>query len=108
MITAICIVSASELALAKPDFTYEWAESNTKELNELLYQFGMDITQAIEAQEGLDHRNRMNKIVNCTRWVGHERTDKDWINSGNASKEAKDKATGNRLIEDLYRSRGHY
>lgn len=108
MITAICIVSASELALVKPDFTYDWAEANNKEFNELLFQFGIDTKQSIEVQEGLDHRNRMNNIVNCTRWVGHERTDKEWIESGNASREAKDKSTGNRLIEDLYRSRGHF
>lgn len=35
------------------------------------------------------HRNRSGDIVTCDRYVGWERTDKEWINSGNASEMAK-------------------
>lgn len=106
MITALCIISASEIQLAKPDFTYEWTETNKKEFDQILYEFGMDTTQQIERQENIQHVNRMNKVVVCDRWVGYERTDKEWINSGYASKAAKDKASNNKLLEDLYRSKG--
>lgn len=108
MIVALCIVSASEIALAKPDFTYEWAEKNKKEFDEILSQFGMDVTQSIELQPEIQHKNRMNQVVICDRWVGYERTDFEWINSGYATKEAKDKASNNRLLNDLYRMRGNY
>ena len=38
---------------------------------------------------------------------GYERTDKEWIESGYASREAKDKASNNRLLNDLYRMKGY-
>jgi hypothetical protein len=47
----------------------------------------------------------MNQVVTCDRWLGEERQDSDWINSGYASREARDKYSGNRILEDLYRSR---
>ncbi len=39
-------------------------------------------------------------------WFGSERLCEEWLNSGYASKEAKDKAKGSRLLDELYRSRG--
>lgn len=108
MIIALCIVSASEIALAMPEFTYQWAEENRDKFLDVLHNFGMDTKQAIEVQSEVQHRNRMGGIVICDRWVGYERTDKEWIDSGYASREAKDKASGNRLIQDLYKHRGHF
>ena len=107
MITAICIVSASELALINPTFTYEWADKNKESFDNLLFNLGIDLTQPIERQEEVLHKNRMNKVVQCDRWVGYERVDQEWLQSGHASREAKDKASNNKLLADLYRSRGH-
>jgi len=105
-IIALCIVSASEIALVKPDFSYQWADENKKEFDEMLYQLGMDMQAPIERQETVQHKNRLEQVVICDRWVGYERTDMEWINSGYASREAKDKATGNKLLEDLYKAKG--
>ncbi len=105
-IIALCIVSASEIAVVKPDFTYQWADENKKEFDEMLYQLGMDMTQPIERQMDIQHKNRLGKVVICDRYVGYERTDSQWINSGYASVEAKDKASGNKLLEDIYKMRG--
>lgn len=107
MITALCIVSASEIAVGYPDFTYDLIETDKDKFLKILYDFGMDTSQQIEVQTDIQHRNRFNNIVICDRYVGHERIDQEWINSGYASQEAKDKKTGNRLIQDLYRQRGH-
>ena len=106
-ITALCIVSASEINLAKPGFTYYWADNNPDDFNDILFNFGMDLTQPIEKQTDIQHKNRMNKVVICDRYIGYERTDKDWINSGYASKEAKDKASGSKLLADLYKHKGY-
>ena len=106
-IIALCTVSASEIGLVYKDFTYKWAEDNREEFMTVLYNFGMDTLQPIELQTEVQHKNRMNKIVICDRWVGNERTDRDWIASGHASREAKDKASGSKLLADIYRTKGH-
>ena len=62
-IIALCIVSASEIALMKPDFTYEWAEENKSEFDDMLHSFGMDMKSPIEVQLDIQHMNRLNKIV---------------------------------------------
>lgn len=103
-IVALCIISESEIAKAVPNYTCEF-EQNEAKFKLFLYHMGMDIQKPILRQDGLQHRNRLNEIVVCSRWVGEERTDESWINSGYASKEAKDKASGSRILEDLYRSR---
>jgi hypothetical protein len=100
-IHAFVIFSESELALVKPDYTTDWADENISELKELLFELGANVNKPIEIQEGLIHRNRMNKVVQCRRYACHERTDKDWLASGYASREAKNKASGNRLIRDM-------
>ena len=66
----------------------------------------INLHKGIERQENLQHRNRFNEVVICDRYVGNERTDKEWLNSGYASQEAKDKATGSKMLADLYRLRG--
>ena len=105
-IAALCIVSISELAKVKPEITYDWIDNNQIEFLDMLKSIGMNIHQGIERQENLQHRNRFNEVVICDRYVGNERCDKEWLNSGYASQEAKDKATGSRLLTDLYRLRG--
>ena len=105
-IAAILVVSESEIATVKEDFDLQWAKDNPESLKELLKGLGFDISSDIELQEDLTHRNRFGAINTCARWVGNERIDKEWLNTGYASQEAKDKATGSKMLEDLYRRRG--
>jgi hypothetical protein len=104
-IVALCIVSESEIAKLIPNYQFDMEETNSSEFKELLFSLGIDVSKQIERQDGLQHRNRLNEIVTCSRYVGHERQDVEWINSGHASQEALDKYSGSRMVEDLYRAR---
>ena len=105
-IIALSIVSAMDLVEVKPDFTYKWAEENPAEFREILWQFGMNVNKGVEVQENKTHRTMLNRLVTCDRYCGHERTDKEWIESGCASRAAKDKASGSKLLTDIYRQKG--
>ena len=105
-IAAVRIISESEIATVKDGFNLQWSIENPKEFNEMLYDLGFDTNSMIELQEGLTHRNSFNAVITCARWVGGERTDALWLASGHASQEAKDKALGSKMLEDLYRRRG--
>lgn len=106
-IAAIRIVSLSELYAANNKFTemYSMQPENEKELMQVLYAAGIDLNQPWEHQFNT-HRNNFNEVYNGSRWVGLERIDKQWLSSGLASREAIDKAKGNKLLVDLYRSKG--
>lgn len=109
MIAAYCILSETDVAAVEPDYTYEWFDINNpnyKKLLGVLYDLGMDTNEYIELQAPVQHRNRMNKIVICGRFVGSERIDNEWLKSGYASREAIDKASGSKLLEELYRAKG--
>lgn len=105
-IVALCYVSMSELAAVLPSITYDWIEQNTDQFNKVLYDLGMNVDQLVDIQEDIMHRNRFDKVVQCTRWVGNERTDPEWIASGYASQAAIDKSKNSRMLIDLYRLRG--
>lgn len=105
-IAAIRIISESEIATVKEGFNLQWAKDNPKEFNEMLSALGFDLNYEVEVQEGLTHRNAFNAVITCARWVGQERTDSAWINSKYSSQEAKDRASGSRMLEDLYRQKG--
>jgi len=75
------------------------------ELEGVLYDLGLDVNQPYEVQFNT-HRNRFGNINSCTRFVGNERLDQEWIDSKYSSQEAKDKASGNSLVKDLYSLRG--
>ena len=105
-IAAFVSVSMSELAIAKPDISYDWIEKNQSQFKNMLFQLGIDITMPIDVQEDVIHRNKLNKVVQCTRWVGEERQDLGWLDSPYASREAIDKKKNNALLNDLYRQRG--
>ena len=105
-ITALCIVSISEIAKVIPDITYDWIDNNKSKFMDMLYDLGMNVTQPIEYQPTIRHKNRFNEIVVCDRYVGNERTDKEWVSSGYASEAALDKSKNNRLLIDLYRLKG--
>lgn len=103
-ISALCIISESELTTIVENYSCEF-ENSGKEFLDILFSLGLDISRPFQRQDGLTHRNRFNEIVICSRWVGQERIDDDWIKSGYASKEAIDKADGSKMLEDLYRSK---
>lgn len=103
-IVALCIVSESEIVKVMPNYSAEFENDEVK-FKSFLYSVGVDINKPILRQDGLQHRNRLNETVVCSRWVGEERIDEAWITSGYASKAAMDKASGSKLTEDLYRAR---
>lgn len=70
------------------------------------HTLGIDTTKKIEKQEGLIHRNEFNEISQCPRWVGYERTDRDWFDSGKASIEAYYQASDVGLRQELRNSSG--
>jgi hypothetical protein len=103
-IVALCIISESEIIRVMPNYSAEF-EFKDEEFKDFLYSLGMDVDKPYQRQDALQHRNRFNEIVVCSRWVGNSRLDEKWINSGHASREAIDKASGSKLTEDLYRAR---
>ena len=104
-IIALVYISLSELQTIDPKYTEEWVDGSEQELLGVLHGLGMDINKPWERQV-VEHRNRFGNINTGSRWVGNERIDKEWIESGHASQEAHDKASGSKLIFDLYRMRG--
>lgn len=104
-IIALVYLSLSELQTAEPRYTLEWADSSEKELLDVLYGLGMDINQSVECQV-VEHRNRFGNLITCPRWVGSERTDIEWVESGYASQASIDKSKNNKMLNDLYRMRG--
>ena len=104
-IVAIRVVSLSELYKADSKFTEKYAMENPDELKQILFDSGIDLNQPYEHQFN-QHRNNFNEVYHGSRFVGLERIDAVWLESGLASREAKDKAKGNKLLVDLYRSKG--
>lgn len=105
MIVATVIVSESEVKKVFPEFNKTWQKNDPLTFECIMHDLGIDINRPITLQENLLHRNRLNEVVKCPRWVGEERQDDEWINSGYASREAIDKHSGNRILEDIYRSK---
>ncbi len=102
-IVALAYISESEISMVFPAYRWDWVQSKPSLMNRILFEFGLDTTQNYEIQENLTHRNRTGKIVQCNRFVGQERLDDTWLNSGYASREAKDKAKNSKILTDLYR-----
>lgn len=105
LIVAYCIISESELKIAYPEYSKDWETETPTVFKNILYNLGLDSTLTFHRQDGLWHRNRLNQVVLCSRYIGEERQDKEWIESGYASTEAKDKASKNKILEDMYRTR---
>lgn len=103
LIVAYIAVSESELFFLYPNYTYELSSENPHLFKSLLWRLGLDSTLPWSIQENIIHRNRFNQVTQCTRFMGEERQDKEWLESGYASREALDKASGNKILEDLYR-----
>ena len=104
-IVADIIISESEIAKVMPEYSYELEEKEPEKFKEIMYSLGMDMNQIYIRQDAIQHRNRFNEVVVCSRWVGRERIDSDWLTSGYASKQAIDKASGSKILESLYREK---
>jgi hypothetical protein len=104
-IIALVYISLSELQTIDRKYTEEWVDNSEQELKQVLYGLGMEVSQNYERQV-VEHRNRFGNLITGSRFVGNSRTDPEWINSGYASEEAIAKASGSRLVFDLYRMRG--
>ena len=104
-IVADIIISESEIAKVMPEYSYQLEEKEPKKFKEIMYSLGMDVNQIYLRQDAIQHRNRFNEVVVCSRWVGRERIDNDWLSSGYASKQAIDKASGSKILESLYREK---
>lgn len=105
-IAAYGIISLSEIQIVKPEYTKEYFDNNPDELKEVLYSLGVETYTLPVEEQYIQHRNRFGNIVTDWRWVGNERLDVEWCQSGHASKAAKDKASGNKILVDVYRMRG--
>jgi len=105
-ITALVYISLSEIQKIRPEVNPQWAKNHKKEFQIILHELGMNTDVPYDHQEKVQHRNRFNEIVTCDRYVGNERTDKEWVESGYASVAAIDKSKNNRLLIDLYRQKG--
>ena len=106
-IPALVFVSLSEVQMVKPFVTPAWIEKNKETFFGYLYELGIDTKKFVDKQENIYHRNRFNKVVLNDRYLGYERTDKEWLESGHASIEAKDSAVSSKLLEDLYKRKGY-
>lgn len=105
-IIALSIVSSYDIAKVKKDFTYQFVKDNLEDFKDILYRFGMNVNSGFETQENVLHRTLAGDVVQGDRYVGSERTDKEWLESGFASREAKDRASGSKLLTDIYRAKG--
>jgi hypothetical protein len=105
-ILALQYISLSEIQKIRPEINDEWINKNPVDFKDILFGLGLDIHTPYETQLNIPHRNRFNEEVRCTRVVGNERIDSEWCASNYASRDAVMKASGNRLITDLYRMKG--
>ena len=105
-IVAYVHISESELIKAYSNYDSSWETSNQKAFEKILYDLGLNTEQPYKRYDGLTHRNRLGEVVVCSRWVGNERHDSEWIESGYASREALDRAKNSRLLDNLYAQKG--
>lgn len=106
LIAAVCHVSESELAMIDESYDASMEVDNPLLLKKMLWRLGLDTYKDYVRFDALQHRNRMNQVVTCSRWYGAERSDNQWLKSGYASQEALDKARNNSILDDSYRLRG--
>ena len=107
MIDDTLIVSESEIALVDPEYSADWLVENIDKLKSILWELGMDTeNKNFTVSEVVQHRNRLGNIVTCARYVGHERSDNDYLRSGYASQAAIDKSRNSPMTDCLYREKG--
>ena len=101
-IAAIRYISLSEIQTVEPNTPNDFL--STPEAKDVLWDLGMNTREYPFEIQDVTHRNNFGNQVTCPRAVGNERTDKEWINSGHASRAAIDKSSGNRMLVDVYRT----
>lgn len=107
MIDNTYLVSETEIALAYPEYDSSWLVENIDDLKTVLWDFGMDtVNENFTLSEVVQHRNRLGKIVTSGRYIGQERSDDEYLNSGYASEAALDKARNSPMTDCLYREKG--
>ena len=99
--SAIVIISLSEIQKVLPWITKDYVRTNLQEFNKILFSLGLDTSKNYEVQTGKTHRNKFNQVVSCDRYSGSERIDPEWIESRYSSREARNLASGSLLIQDL-------
>lgn len=105
-IAAFVYISESELARAYVDYDSKWESEQPEAFKDILKSIGLNTDQPYKRYDAITHKNRMGEVVTCSRWVGNERHDKAWINSGYASREALDRDKNSRMLDCLYEQRG--
>jgi len=105
LICAVIHVSESEIKTAYDNYNDEWEVNFPRKFSSILWDLGLDTTQDYTKQINIQHRNRLNQVVQCTRWYGNERSDEQWLKSTNASRAALDKSQNNHIVDDIYRQR---
>jgi len=105
-IAAIVYISLSEIQTVADWITEEFIEENPDVFQKMLYDLGMDIYNYPCSIQNVTHRNRFGNLITCPRWVGNERVDQNWVSSPYSSVEARDKSLNNRILTDLYKSKG--
>ena len=105
-ICAVVYISLSEIQTVAEWVNEEFIAENQDVFKRMLYDLGADIYNYPCEEQVVTHRNRFGNTITCPRYVCNERQDIEWITSGYASPEAIDKSKNNRLLVDLYRSKG--
>lgn len=104
-IYAAAHVSESELKMINSKYQASWEEDYPETFKNMLWSLGMDSRYDYTRYDAIPHRNKMNQSVVCSRWVGNERTDEEWLKSGYASQEAIDKGKNSPLLDSLYKEK---
>lgn len=80
-------LSVSDLLLVD-GFKESFGQDNKEKIKEILFNNGMDVNKEFELVF-CRHRNLRGMVVECQRYEGEERFDRDWLKSGAASWEAQ-------------------
>jgi len=107
MICTDFIISESEIAMLYPEYNISWLTEEVDDLKTVLWDMGMDtVNENFTLSEVVQHRNRLGKVVTCGRYVGQERSDLEYLQSGYASQAAIDKSRNSPMTDCLYREKG--
>lgn len=97
----------NELQRLVPSFRKEAIKDERPEVKKAIFvmfwRLGADCTHGVEVQEGLVSRNRFNEEDSSPRFMIAERSDKEWLTSVHASKEAKQYTEDPTLLIALWR-----
>ena len=104
-IYAASYVSESELKMIDSKYQADWEINSSDKFKNMLWTLGLDSRYDYIRVDAVQHRNKLNQVVICSRWVGNERTDAEWLKSGYASQEAIDKGKNSPLLDSLYKEK---